>query len=160
MKRESLSLVYISHKLDEVFELSDRILVLRDGQSVAEMTTKETTPDKVIAAMVGREVTLQSFQEEHSFTETILSVSHLSHKTPTHKAYFEDISFDLHPGEILGVSGIVGAGRSELLKSILGFLPGEQSGNVQFSGNLKEEIGFVSEDRKKEGLFFKSAHFL
>ncbi|MCB9253926.1 MAG: sugar ABC transporter ATP-binding protein [Bdellovibrionaceae bacterium] len=158
-----LTFIYISHKLEEVFALCDRILVLRDGQSVGMLKTAETNTEEVIRHMVGRPLKLA--QKEVSLKEgaPILSVKNLSHYDLAGSAKLEGISFDLYPREILGIAGLMGSGRSELLRSLIGVLPGTRQGEIFFQGKavewngireaLADGVAFVPEDRKKDGLF-------
>jgi ABC-type sugar transport system ATPase subunit len=116
LKAHGISVVFISHKLDEMLEITDRILVLRDGMNAGELTTAEASKDRVISLMVGREL-------NHFFTErkaaleqkVIFEVNHLSGPPNT-----KDVSFQLHQGEILGLAGLMGAGRTELAKLLIG----------------------------------------
>lgn len=167
MKAKNVAFIYISHKLDEVFELADRIVVLRDGRSVAELDPKAVSSADVIRHMVGRPLKQTA---RHSFareTEPVLEVSDLSHVSPSGKKMLEGVYFKVRPGEIYGVAGLMGSGRSELLRSILGVLPGERTGSIQMEGKsaqwqdlgkaMEEGIAFVPEDRKKDGLFLDLA---
>ena len=163
--RGKMTFIYISHKLDEVFELADRIIVLRDGQAVRSLVKAETSPTEVIREMVGRPVTLaEKVQKKHN-SHVVLEVKKLTHKNEAGKKILEDISFHVRAGEVLGVSGLMGSGRSELLRSLLGIQPGERSGEVCFEGKevhwhslveaMSDKVAFVPEDRKKEGLFLE-----
>lgn len=161
--RGQITFIYISHKLDEVFELCDRILVLRDGQSVAMLDAAATNAEEVIHHMVGRPLTLAQKHQVDVSGDPVLSVRNLSHIEENGNLRLENISFDLMPGEILGVAGLMGSGRSELLRSLIGVLPGSRQGEVIFEGRtvawngigeaLNDGIAFVPEDRKKDGLF-------
>jgi ABC-type sugar transport system ATPase subunit len=162
MKKEGMSFIYISHKLEEVFALSDRIVVLRDGKTVANLKTSESTQQEVIEHMVGRPFSPVSKKLNFDAKEPILKIKNLS-LTENNKPILKDISFELYPGEILGIAGLMGAGRSELLKTILGLYPGERKGEIIFSDHkvswrsmgeaLNAGVSYVPEDRKKEGLF-------
>lgn len=107
LKLRNTGIIYISHKMDEVYTITDRITVLRDGSSIATWNTKEATHDMVVKAMVGRELTEQYPKRESKIGETVLELKGL-----TQEGNFEDISFKLHRGEILGLVGLVGAGRN------------------------------------------------
>ena len=155
MRDEGIAIIYISHKLEEVFQLCDQISVLRDSRFIGSMPREEATYHKVISMMVGREVDdMYPHIEEHS-EEEILRVEHL-----TQENVFDDISFSLRKGEILGFSGMMGAGRSETLRAIFG-IDSYQSGSIFVEGKLvairkpgdaiRHGIGMVTEDRANYG---------
>jgi D-xylose transport system ATP-binding protein len=161
---KGVGMIYISHKLDEVFRMSDRITVLRDGKTVATHLTSDTTKDGVIAAMVGREVGDIFPQVKHKHGETALSVTGLTAYSADNpkKKRVANVSFEVRQGEVLGIAGLMGAGRSELLMSIFAAWPGEFTREIQVQGNpvkitsprdaIENGIGFVTEDRKRFGL--------
>jgi len=164
LKARGVGMIYISHKLDEVFAMSDRITVLRDGKTVGTTETKDMTKDKVIALMVGREVGNVFPESSHDFGETVLEVKNINAfdvDVPT-KKLVNDVSFSVRKGEVVGIAGLMGAGRSELLMSIFGAWYGKTSGEVLVEGNsvsigaprdaIRNGIGFVTEDRKRFGL--------
>jgi len=163
MRNSDMSFIYISHKLDEVYALTDRIIVLRDGRAVAELDPKVHTPSDVIRHMVGRPIKEGLRQSYTKADVTVLEVENLSHRSPAGKTLLEGITFELKVGEILGIAGLMGSGRSELLRSLLGILPGDRVGKVRYCGRetqwtgmkdaLDSGVGFVPEDRKKDGLF-------
>lgn len=163
MRQEEMSFIYISHKLDEVYALADRIVVLRDGRAVTELDPKTTTPEEVIRHMVGRPLRDTQRTSHVDGSQDVLRVVGLSHSSPAGKRLLENVSFDVKRGEILGIAGLMGSGRSELLRSIVGMLPGKREGNITYCGRkvewsdiaqaLDEGVGFVPEDRKKDGLF-------
>jgi len=163
MRRADMSFIYISHKLEEVFELADRIVVLRDGKAVAELDPKKTETSEVIRHMVGRPLKEGAKVTGGVHTAKVFEVNRLSHTLPSGKRILENISFELHEGEILGIAGLMGSGRSELLRSLLGVLPGVREGNVVYGGSavhwndireaMDSGVAFVPEDRKKDGLF-------
>ena len=150
-----IAVVYISHKLDEVLSISNRITVLRDGRLVGTVDAEETDVDRLVGMMVGRNLTRS---EERSFSseETILTVSGLSGDR------FRDVTFDLRRGEILGFSGLVGAGRSETARAIFG-AEEYHSGTVEVDGRpvrfrspreaIEHGVAMLQEDRKKLSLF-------
>ena len=163
LKARGVGMIYISHKLGEVFEMSDRITVLRDGQTVGTNDTKDLTIEKVIALMVGREVGDIFPKVSHDFGETALEIKNLTaYEAETNKVLVGNISFSVRKGEVLGISGLMGAGRSELLMSIFGAHLGKSSGEVFVEGKkvnisspseaIENGIGFVTEDRKRFGL--------
>lgn len=162
LKREGMSIIYISHRLEEVMELSDRITILRDGEIICTLdnTAKSITKDEIIKSMVGRSLT--DYFPERKMTkqpQKLLEVKKLSKE-----GMFRDISFDLYKGEILGFYGLVGAGRTEIMKSLFSSLQYD-SGEVTIEGQkasihsvdqaIREGIALVPEDRKREGLVLK-----
>ena len=164
LKSRGVGMIYISHKLDEVFAMSDRVTVLRDGKTVGTNNAEDLTKDKVIALMVGREVGDIFPEMTHDFGETVLEVKNINASDPDapDKKLVRDVSFSVRKGEILGISGLMGAGRSELLMSIFGAWRGDYSGEVFVEGKkvsidsprdaIRHGIGFVTEDRKRFGL--------
>jgi inositol transport system ATP-binding protein len=159
LKSKGVSIIYISHKMDEIFQISDTITVLRDGKYIGTKTSEELDPNTLIAMMVGREIG-QMFpggitESSDLAKNEILSVSNLSSK-----GKFSDISFTVSSGEILGIAGLMGAGRTEIARVIFG-LDALDEGTIRISGSpvkidsprkaLKNGIGYVSEDRKGLG---------
>jgi len=167
LKERGVGMIYISHKLDEVFAMSDRITVLRDGKTVGTENALALTKDKVIALMVGREVGDIFPQTSHEFGETAMEVKNLTAYDLDNpdKKLVDNVSFSVRKGEVLGISGLMGAGRSELLMSIFGAWLGKSSGEVFVEGKpvsigapqdaIKNGIGFVTEDRKRFGLLLE-----
>ena len=153
------SVFYISHRLDEILQLSDRISVLRDGEFIAELDPKSTTKEEMVNHMVGREVnrTARKVRPEFAQAETVLRVEGLSRA-----GEFQDVSFVLKKGEILGISGLVGAGRTEVAKCIFG-LTHKSGGKVELFGKernirspadaIRLGLVYLPEERKQEGLF-------
>jgi ribose transport system ATP-binding protein len=149
------SIVYISHRLKEIFQICDYVTVLRDGQFISENPVKEIDEDKLIEMMVGRKLEEQYPYLERRFGDALLKVKKISND------YVRDVSFELKSGEILGVAGLMGAGRTELAKSIYGSLKIDK-GTVYLEHHavkIRSEhdalscgIAYVSEDRKKDGL--------
>jgi len=167
LKSRGVGMIYISHKLDEVFAMSDRITVLRDGKTVGTQNAADLTKDKVIALMVGREVGDIFPKTSHEFGETVLEIKNLNaydFDNPN-KKIVNNVSFSVKKGEVLGIAGLMGAGRSELLMSIFGAWQGKSSGEVFVEGSkvdinspaeaIKNGIGFVTEDRKRFGLILE-----
>ncbi|QXZ81428.1 sugar ABC transporter ATP-binding protein [Rhizobium sp. L51/94] len=159
---QQIGIVYISHRMDEIFEIADRVTVLRDGQTVDTRPIAEMTRELLVRKMVDRDLS-QLFGEHQSYatSDILLSVRGLGLKSRTaHGAKVEDISFDLHKGEILGFFGLVGSGRTEIMEMIFGWRP--RVGDVIIEGatvTIRDPadaidlgIGFVSEDRKELGL--------
>ncbi len=161
LKSQGISLIYISHKMDEIFEICDEVSVLRDGKLVATKSTKETNMNELITAMVGRSLDNRFPPVDNTPGRPLLSVQHLSTKYPPQ---LHDITFDVMEGEIFGLYGLVGAGRTELLETIFGVRT-RASGRVYYDGklmnfdNVQEAMdhGFamITEERKANGLFLK-----
>ncbi len=156
LKKRDIAIVYISHRLEEVFEICDRVTVLRDGQFVGEVKTSETDEDELIKMMVGRTIEDRFPEMKFNAGEEILRVENLSVPNEIINA-----SFSLHKGEILGIAGLMGSGRTELAKAIFGVFK-EKSGSIYYRGNklvidspadaIDNNIYYLSEDRKEEGL--------
>ncbi|NBJ70304.1 MULTISPECIES: sugar ABC transporter ATP-binding protein [Clostridia] len=156
LKADGVSIIYISHRMEEIFEICERITVLRDGQYIGTKVTHETSFAEIVKMMVGREIGERYPTRNHHVKETIFKVENLSLAK-----YFCDISFSVKKGEILGVAGLMGAGRSELMEAIFGFRKLDK-GTVELNGKqlvikhpsdaVKEGIGFITEDRKSKGL--------
>lgn len=156
LKEQGKSVIYISHKMEEIFKICDTVTVLRDGKYIGRNSTSEITEDKMISMMVGREIKDVYPKREVPIGEIVLEVKNLSQGDVV-----KDISFQLHAGEILGISGLIGAGRSELVETIFG-LRKMSSGEIYLKGqkvdlkspavSIKNKIAFVSEDRKVTGL--------
>jgi D-xylose transport system ATP-binding protein len=169
LKERGVGMIYISHKLDEVFEMSDRITVLRDGKTIGTHNAEDLTKDKVIALMVGREVGDIFPKTTHEFGETALEVKNLTAYDLDNpdKKLVDNVSFAVRKGEVLGISGLMGAGRSELLMAIFGAWQGTSSGEIAVEGRnvsiaspsdaIKNGIGFVTEDRKRFGLLLEQS---
>ncbi len=161
LKKQGISLVYISHKMDEIFEICDEISVLRDGNLVMTKNSKDTDMNELIAAMVGRSLENRFPQVDNTPGDVVLSVQHLSTKFEPN---LQDISFDVREGEIFGLYGLVGAGRTELLETIFGVRT-RAAGRVYFKDRLMNfssakdamDHGFamITEERKANGLFLK-----
>lgn len=155
LKAQKKGLVYISHRLNEIFQVCNKITVLRDGQFIAQRNVEDVQENDVIELMVGRALDEQFPYVETKFDENILEVKNLTNQ------YINNISFNLKKGEILGVSGLVGAGRTELAKTLYGVYK-RDSGEIILHGKsidiksgkegLESGIAYVSEDRKADGL--------
>jgi ribose transport system ATP-binding protein len=166
LREQGVSIVYISHRMDEVFALADRITVLRDGRVAATCTRREITRRALIAAMVGREVEDIFVRPPSRRGRRILEVAGLwleeRGRHLRRRRVIDGVSFDLHEGEILGIGGLLGAGRTEILESLFGATRGATGGEVMLDGRLVDRsspsaakaAGFamVSEDRKLLGL--------
>jgi D-xylose transport system ATP-binding protein len=162
-----VGIIYISHKLDEVFAMADRITVLRDGKTVGTHAAAELTKDKVISAMVGRDVGDIFPKTDHELGETALDVKGLTvfSTDETHRKLVDDVSFSVQKGEVLGIAGLMGSGRTETLMAIFGAAPNESSREVYVEGKrvnitspsdaIEHGVGFVTEDRKRYGLILE-----
>ena len=167
LKLRSVGMIYISHKLSEVFEMSDTITVLRDGKTVGTKDAKDLSIAKVIALMVGREVGDIFPTISHDFGETALEVKNLTvfDLDNPDKKLVDNVSFSVKKGEVVGISGLMGAGRSDLLMAIFGAWGGKKSGEIFVEGRkvsinspseaIENGIGFVTEDRKRFGLLLE-----
>ncbi len=165
LRKRNVTIVYISHKLDEVFRLSDRITVLRDGKLVKTLDRDQTDPRKVTHLMVGREIESTHFDEPRIPGEVVLQVENLFRAWPGHARAWriKDVSFSLHRGEVLGIAGLMGAGRTELLECLFGASDEPISGRISLGGQevkfahpaeaLQRGVALVTEDRKRFGLF-------
>ena len=167
LRARGVAMIYISHKLDEVFQISDRITVLRDGQTIETTTTAETNEARVIARMVGREVDQVFPNAQHSRGKTVFEARNVTVEDPSvpGKLLVDRVSIAAHKGEVLGIAGLMGSGRSELLMAIFGAHPGRKSAEILIDGKpvqiagpaaaIKHGIGFVTEDRKRYGLILE-----
>ncbi len=159
LKAQGVAIVFISHKLEEIFRVADRVTVLRDGHFIATKPVGELTPDSLIAMMIGREITNIYEKVQVPIGEPIMEVKHL-----TKKGLFEDISFTLYQNEILGVAGLMGAGRTEMVSAIFGLAPAD-SGEIWIHGkkvNIKSPsagqkngLALIPESRHELGLDLK-----
>ena len=158
LKAEGVAVIFISHKIDEVLRISDRISVLRDGQYIGTLDRQAASTDQVIHMMVGRELKREKIHFGHTIAEPLLEVHELTGEA------FEKVSFTVHKGEILGFAGLVGAGRSEVARAVFGADP-YLSGEVRFAGAslhcaspaqaITKGIAMVPEDRKRLSLFME-----
>lgn len=159
LKEKGLAVIYISHRMNEIFETCDDITVLRDGKLVGNAVVKNVTKDELITMMVGRKLEEQYPYREEETTKTILKAENISFSN-----WVKDASFEVKAGEILGIAGLMGAGRTELAKTIFGEYK-KDSGEIYVDGErvsinspadaIKHGICYLSEDRKKEGLVLK-----
>ena len=156
LRAKGVGILYITHRLEEVRLLADRLTVLRDGENVAVVEKKDYDPQKVIRMMIGKEIV--SAADRVEMRRPTGSVG-LSVKGLTRKGVFQDISFDVHHGEILGIGGLVGSGRTEVLRAIFG-VDRCDSGTITFegkpvkpsvAGNIRRGFGLIPEDRRGQG---------
>ncbi|WP_051258497.1 sugar ABC transporter ATP-binding protein [Atopococcus tabaci] len=158
LKKENRSIIYISHKMEEVYTVCDTVTILRDGQSVGTASVKDTTSDELIQKMVGREVgNLYPDRQTKPKEEVKLSVHGL-----TDDKLFRKVSFDLRKGEVLGFAGLIGAGRTEVMEAVFGLRPFNE-GKVMMDGKeikvkspvdaIQHKMAFLTEDRRQTGIF-------
>jgi ribose transport system ATP-binding protein len=156
LRQSGKTVVFISHRLDEVFEITDRLTVLRDGHHIVTGATRDFTMDELITAMVGKKIESRYPRTEGFGEEVLLEVQHLSRADE-----FSDISFQLHKGEILGLAGVMGAGRTELAKAIFGatrrsagkiFVRGRELTAHSPRSAIRLGMGFLTEDKRNESL--------
>lgn len=158
LRKKGVSMVYISHRMEEIFELCDRITVLRDGSYIGVKNIPETNMNEIVKMMIGREIGERYPSRNVKIGKEVLKVKEL-----TRKGTFHDVNFSVRAGEVLGVSGLMGAGRTEIMQAIFGNLSYE-SGTIEIDGKevkisnprqaMEHGIGFITEDRKTEGLMF------
>jgi ABC-type sugar transport system ATPase subunit len=165
LRKRGVTILYISHKMDEVFRLADRITVLRDGRLVRTVERLQTTPRDVTHLMVGREIEETHLDQPRTPGDSVLEVRNLSLAWPGHARRFrlKDISFSLRRGEIVGIAGLMGAGRTELLECLFGSSQERPTGEILLEGRpaifrhpaeaKAAGVALVTEDRKRLGLF-------
>lgn len=156
LRKKGVSMVYISHRMEEIFELCDRITVLRDVSYIGVKNIPETNMNEIVKMMIGREIGERYPSRNVKIGKEVLKVKEL-----TRKGTFHDVNFSVRAGEVLGVSGLMGAGRTEIMQAIFGNLSYE-SGTIEIDGKevkisnprqaMEHGIGFITEDRKTEGL--------
>lgn len=161
LRKKGVSIVYISHRMEEIFELCDRITILRDGSYIDTKEIKDITMDDVVQMMIGREIGERFPKRKVKIGKEVLKVEGLSSGK-----LFKEVSFSVKAGEVLGVAGLMGAGRTEIMQAIFGNLK-KDSGKIYIDGeevNIKNPrhaiaagIGFVTEDRKTEGLLLEKS---
>jgi simple sugar transport system ATP-binding protein len=158
LQQEGVSILFVSHKLDEVLEISEKVTILRNGRNVADGDRSSFDRSKLVFYMTGREIKESRYQYKPDATrEPLLRVERLGCK-----GSFADVSFELYPGEILGITGLLGSGRTELAMALFGLQPATE-GNIYLDGKpvrirsvqdaIRHGMGYVPEDRLTEGLF-------
>lgn len=164
LRKEGTSSLYISHKMDEIYRICDRVQVIRDGQTISSYPIQEAERSRLIEDMVGRKVENLYPKKETEIGEEILRVEHVSmpHPTKPGKKIVDDVSFTVHKGEILGIGGLVGAGRSETIGAIFGqydkgvtkevYIKGEKVEIHKPLDAIKNRIGMITEERKLSGI--------
>jgi len=163
LKRQGVAILFVSHRMEEVFEIADRITVFRDGRLISTRTRLEATPQRAIADMVGREIDLTKARTSCAQKDVVLSVADLGRQ-----GVFEGVSFDLHRGEVLGFAGLIGAGRTDVGLALFGIEPAT-SGRILLGGKpvtvrtardgMSLGIAYVSEDRRQLGLVLPMSIF-
>jgi inositol transport system ATP-binding protein len=157
LQKEGVSVIYISHKMDEIFDICDEITIFRDGQYVSTHPASELNQDRLIERMVGRELEEVFYKEFADIKDVFLSVRALSKK-----GKFNHVSFEVKRGEILGFAGLMGSGRTEIMESLFGIYPPDEGElfiegkqvNIQSPQDaIRHKIGLLTEDRKQSGLF-------
>lgn len=161
LKEKGVSIVYISHRMEEIFELCDRITILRDGQYVGTRNIPETNMDEIVKMMIGREIGERYPERNTKLGDVVFEVKNLN--CP---GIFSDVNFNVRSGEVLGVAGLMGAGRTEIMQSIFGNMP-HVTGQIFMNGKeihnknpwdaMENGIGFITEDRKTEGLMLEES---
>lgn len=161
LRKKGVSIIYISHRMEEIFEICDRITVLRDGQYIGTKKIADTSFNDIVKMMVGRELGDRFPERNTTITDVVFEVENL-----TREGYFKDVNFNVKKGEILGVAGLMGAGRSEIMEVIFGFEK-KNSGEMKLNGKalsinhprdaIKAGIGFITEDRQTKGLVLGSS---
>lgn len=157
LKSAGTSIIYISHRLSEIISIADKVTVMRDGKDIGTENIDDVTLDQIITMMIGRTMDEMYPKLKANIGETILEVKNLSHKK-----YFQNVSFEVHKGEIFGISGLIGAGRTEVIETIFGIRP-KLSGEIRVNGKIVENntpkdsinhrMGFLTEDRRGNGIF-------
>lgn len=159
IKEKGIAVILISHRMEDIYEVGDRVVVLRDGENSGEGMVSEITVEDIVHMMVGRKLVQQFPEKSNCIGQILLEVKHLTN------AHITDISFALKKGEVLGIAGLVGAGRTELLRAIFGvdscqgeiWIRGEKIHNSSPIGALKRGISFLPEDRKDQGLILNQS---
>ena len=156
LKKKNIAIMFVSHKMEELFHVSDRFTIFRDGQYVDTVNAKDVTEDDLVSMMVGRKVEIKSYANLKNKGPVALKVEGLSKK-----GNFKDINFELHEGEVIGITGLVGAGRSEMAQAIFGINPPD-AGKVYVQGKevhikspsqaLQHGIAYIPESRQTQGL--------
>ena len=161
LRKKGVSIVYISHRMEEIFELCDRITVLRDGTYIDTKKIADTDMNDVVKMMIGREIGERYPVRDCKIGKTVFEVKNL-----TCPGVFQNVSFEVHEGEVLGVAGLMGAGRTEIMQAIFGNMPhvtgtllldGKEIRNKDPQQAMKNGIGFITEDRKVEGLMLEES---
>lgn len=161
LKSQGISIIFISHRMDEVFDICDRITVMRDGEKIATVNAKETSTNKLVSLMIGRELGDRFERSGYQTDKELLRVEGLGRGEK-----FQEISFSVHAGEIVGLYGLMGSGRSEIVRSVFG-LEKFEHGKIYMEGKevrvkspadaIGNGIGLITEDRREEGLMIRQS---
>lgn len=169
LRQRGVTVIYITHKIDEIFLIADRVTVLRDGHLVGTRRVSEVTRNELVSMMVGRPLSNMYPERTPRPGRVALEVLNWSLEDPVVRGRYilRDVSFSVREGEILGIAGLMGAGRTELVESIFGAHPGRRSGRLRLWGKeisigspqdaIRHGIGLVTEDRKRTGLVLQMA---
>ena len=169
LKKHGITIIYISHRLEEIFELTDTISVMRDGKMITTQKTSDMTHHDLVSYMIGRE--MQEFypQDETQAGKTVMKIENFSVEHPTYhgKKIVDDVTMEFREGEIVGISGLLGAGRTELMSAVVGAYIKKGKGNVFINDkrvelknpkqSINSGIGFITEDRKGNGLILSKS---
>lgn len=162
LKARGVAVVFITHRLDEIFQICDRMTVLRDGCFIAERSISDITKNEMISLMIGRDLTRQYPERNSKIGDVALEVRHMADDS----GHVKDVSFAAHKGEVLGFYGLVGAGRTETMRLIFGvdkrtngqiFINGKEVNLTGPRDAIKHGLGFLTENRRDEGLFLRSS---
>lgn len=159
LQSENVAIIYISHKMEEILKISDEVTIMRDGQYIATKSAKEITTDEIIKLMVGRDLSQRFPEKVNEPGDVILKVSNF---TAERQPSFKDVSFELKKGEILGIAGLVGSKRTEIVEALFG-IRGLHSGTIELKGKviknptpqhaIKNGFALVTEERRSTGIF-------
>jgi ABC-type sugar transport system ATPase subunit len=164
LKANGVTCIYISHKINEIFQIADSVTILRDGETISTKPISDTNENEVISMMVGRQLSERFPRVEHESGDIVLEVKDFNVYDPENlqRKLVENVNFSVRRGEILGIAGLMGAGRTELVNSIFGGFAGRKSGEIYIEGRqvkidspldaIKSGIALVTEDRKRYGL--------
>jgi len=159
LREQNVAVIYISHKMEEIFTIADEVSVMRDGQMIGSYDVADMTNEKLISLMVGRDAKLRFPEFKSNVGEVLLKVENLSSPNPRS---FQDVSFEVHRGEILGIGGLMGAQRTELMEAIFGvratkegkiYVDGDEILNMTPRKAIEHGIGMITEDRRGSGIF-------
>lgn len=164
LRAQGLGIIYITHRMEEIFDIADRVTVMRDGETVGVRLVRETSREEIVQMMVGRDITQMYPKEKSELGETVLRVENwtVEHPKIPGRKLIDNVSFEIRKGEIVGLAGLMGAGRTELAQSLFGVLPAKHTGKMYLKGkeikpksasdSIKVGFGLIPENRKVEGL--------
>lgn len=167
LREQGITIIYISHRLEEIFELTDRVTVMRDGKVIKSLRTRQVSQDELVTYMIGREMKDYYPKEVITPGQMILKIENYSvaHPAYTNKKIVDDVNLEFKSGEIVGIAGLLGAGRTELMSAVIGMYPKKGNGKVTIEGKvvqfknagqaIKSGVGYVTEDRKGSGLILR-----